>query len=339
MSALDYARLSLSLLTIGQQLLIAVLFLKGKTRSSAQWLGAVMVLGVVAYLIQKNPELRHGLRILAPITVALALAVPYLLHEFAVAIFELRTAPLHYRLAIYIVPSLAWLAAIANPEHTSASQGLLENLHYVVSLALMLLTVVQVVQQRADDLVESRRRYRIVFVTVIALAIMAVLSTEIVFGYDNIPPVIDLITIALILALNLGLGVPLLQMQGDILWQAYPRAVPVPVKDVDPLRDALESLMADGFYRTPSLTIADLATELRTPQHKLRALINKRLGFRNFSAYLNSHRIAEAKRRLRSEPDLPVLSIALDLGYGSIGPFNRAFKELTGQTPTEYRRA
>ena len=35
---------------------------------------------------------------------------------------------------------------------------------------------------------------------------------------------------------------------------------------------------------------------------------------------------------------VPVLTIALDTGFGSIGPFNRAFKAHTGMTPTEYRR-
>jgi len=34
-----------------------------------------------------------------------------------------------------------------------------------------------------------------------------------------------------------------------------------------------------------------------------------------------------------------VLTIALEAGYGSIGPFNRAFRERFGMTPTEYRRA
>ncbi|WP_414673883.1 helix-turn-helix domain-containing protein [Marinimicrobium sp. UBA4509] len=32
-----------------------------------------------------------------------------------------------------------------------------------------------------------------------------------------------------------------------------------------------------------------------------------------------------------------MMNIALDLGYGSIGPFNRAFKRHTGLTPTQYR--
>ena len=35
-----------------------------------------------------------------------------------------------------------------------------------------------------------------------------------------------------------------------------------------------------------------------------------------------------------------LLSRALfDLGFGFIGPFNRAFKDATGMTPTEFRRA
>jgi AraC-like DNA-binding protein len=33
-----------------------------------------------------------------------------------------------------------------------------------------------------------------------------------------------------------------------------------------------------------------------------------------------------------------VLTIALDVGFGSIGPFNRAFKAGTGLTPTEFRQ-
>jgi AraC-like DNA-binding protein len=33
-----------------------------------------------------------------------------------------------------------------------------------------------------------------------------------------------------------------------------------------------------------------------------------------------------------------VLTIAMDAGFQSIGPFNRAFKAETGMTPTEFRR-
>ncbi|MBC7047243.1 AraC family transcriptional regulator, partial [Salmonella enterica subsp. enterica serovar Heidelberg] len=77
------------------------------------------------------------------------------------------------------------------------------------------------------------------------------------------------------------------------------------------------------------------------PEHRLRALINQRLGYRNFSDFLNSHRIADARAWL-SDParvDLPVLTLAMDLGYGSLAPFNRAFRDATGTSPSEDRRA
>jgi AraC-like DNA-binding protein len=35
---------------------------------------------------------------------------------------------------------------------------------------------------------------------------------------------------------------------------------------------------------------------------------------------------------------VPILTIAMDAGFQSLGPFNRAFKADTGLTPTEFRR-
>ena len=39
-----------------------------------------------------------------------------------------------------------------------------------------------------------------------------------------------------------------------------------------------------------------------------------------------------------TQREVPVLTIAMDAGFQSIGPFNRAFKAETGVTPTEFRR-
>ena len=48
---------------------------------------------------------------------------------------------------------------------------------------------------------------------------------------------------------------------------------------------------------------------------------------------------AEVKAALTdpSQKDVPILTIALDAGFGSLGPFNRAFREAEGMTPSEYR--
>ena len=73
----------------------------------------------------------------------------------------------------------------------------------------------------------------------------------------------------------------------------------------------------------------------------MRRLINDHLGWRNFAAYVNAYRIAAAKAQLTDpgQAHKTVSSIAFDLGFGSLGPFNRAFKEATGLTPTQWRRA
>ena len=104
---------------------------------------------------------------------------------------------------------------------------------------------------------------------------------------------------------------------------------------------ALERLMTvDRAYRQDGLTIGALAQRMGLPEYRLRRLINQALGYRNFNSFLNDYRLREAKAAL-ADPDqaaVPVLTIALDAGFNSLGPFNRAFKTDTGLTPSEYRR-
>ncbi|MBX3608061.1 MAG: helix-turn-helix transcriptional regulator [Piscinibacter sp.] len=103
----------------------------------------------------------------------------------------------------------------------------------------------------------------------------------------------------------------------------------------------IEAVEAGGLYRRQGLSIGELARHLQLPEHRVRSVINGHLGFRNYTAFLNHFRLREVARRLRSAEDahLPILTIALDTGYASIGPFNRAFRDAFGQTPTEFRRA
>jgi AraC-like DNA-binding protein len=104
----------------------------------------------------------------------------------------------------------------------------------------------------------------------------------------------------------------------------------------------LEHLMtAERAYRQEGLSIGQLAVRLGMPEHRLRRLIRDGLGQRNFNAFLNRYRIDEAKAALADpgQAGVPVLTIALDAGFQSLAPFNRAFKADTGLTPTEFRRS
>ncbi|MBT8145983.1 MAG: helix-turn-helix domain-containing protein [Gammaproteobacteria bacterium] len=94
------------------------------------------------------------------------------------------------------------------------------------------------------------------------------------------------------------------------------------------------------IYREAGLTIASLAKKLGLPEYRLRAFIHKTLGYRNFNAMLHQYRIEDACEAL-ADPEnrtVPVLTIALTVGYQSITPFNNAFREIMGVTPSEYRK-
>ncbi len=102
----------------------------------------------------------------------------------------------------------------------------------------------------------------------------------------------------------------------------------------------IETAMSAGIWREEGLTIGALANKLSVPEHKLRRTINHGLGYRNFSSFINQARIEAACSTLGDpeQANVTVLEIAYDVGFSSIGPFNRAFRAAIGHNPTEYRR-
>lgn len=100
----------------------------------------------------------------------------------------------------------------------------------------------------------------------------------------------------------------------------------------------LNELMASGYYRNDGLTIAKLAQDVDIPEYKTRQVINQYLGYRNFNDYIHQLRIADAAEKLLEDPQLPILNISLDVGYRTLSSFNRAFKDIKGVSPSEYRR-
>lgn len=102
----------------------------------------------------------------------------------------------------------------------------------------------------------------------------------------------------------------------------------------------IHAVMKAQIWREEGLTIGALAGKLGVPEHRLRRAINQGLGHRNFSSFINLARIEAACAAL-SDPaqmNVTVLEIAYDVGFASIGPFNRAFRAEMGHSPTEYRR-
>ena len=101
------------------------------------------------------------------------------------------------------------------------------------------------------------------------------------------------------------------------------------------------AMMEEEVWRREDLSIRSLADHVAAPEHRLRRLINGALGYRNFAAFINTRRIEAARVALVDpvQARKPVSAIAYDLGFGSLGPFNRAFRDATGMTPTAWRQA
>ncbi|MBT8183911.1 MAG: helix-turn-helix domain-containing protein [Eudoraea sp.] len=91
-------------------------------------------------------------------------------------------------------------------------------------------------------------------------------------------------------------------------------------------------------YLDPYLSLEKLADELSLGTSSLSRLINTYSRY-NFSDYINSLRIAEAKKFLKSSEfsSYTMVAIGLECGFNSRSTFYAAFKKLTGSTPTQYR--
>jgi AraC-like DNA-binding protein len=241
---------------------------------------------------------------------------------------------------------VAGMTIVAAPQRFSGSLGLAFN---VASALLCLHAAVLIVRGWRDDLIEGRRRLRALVVGFAAA--FAILEAALASLQHFVPT-----RLATLLSIRQASGAAILALVamavGALFLHARAPLFPVQTPatdDGDPRAAAAEHLLlvaltkfmeADG-WRGEKLTIARLARELGTPEHRLRRLINHQLGHRNFADFVNGHRIDAAKLRLAdpAEARTTIAVIAFDLGFGSLSTFNRAFRCASGSTPTEWRRA
>jgi len=220
----------------------------------------------------------------------------------------------------------------------------------LIALGFIALAVMQTIASWSADLVERRRRVRIFIVGAAALygGINAVL--QIVMPVGQLVEIANTVNSAVLAGVVAAICYAMMRIDGADLFPAASEVTPVMIAPApsaaedthdQKLVDALMRLMGDErIYRHDNITIGTLATKLGIPEYRLRRLINQRLGYRNFNVFLNNHRIEEAKAALSdpTQAEVPVITIAMDAGFQSLGPFNRVFKATTGVTPTEYRR-
>jgi len=228
---------------------------------------------------------------------------------------------------------------------------LYQSMPQLASLGFVIAALTQLQLGRAGDLVEARRRFRDFLVVIAGAYIIVIALVEIFLRQTVAPAALEVVNVAGIMVVT-TFFLTFLSIHRQALGRITERPPAAatdperpPAAATDPERPALHQALnrameAEQAYRDDALTIGALAKRLGTQEYKLRRLINQDLGHRNFNAFANGYRIAEVQRRL-GEPQsahLPILTLALEAGFRSIAPFNRAFKDQTGMTPTEYRR-
>ncbi len=216
----------------------------------------------------------------------------------------------------------------------------------VMALGIVAHIVYRALAGRQTDLIEGRRRVRVLFAFAIAAVFLIDLWSEVAFGWYKEPLWFSTIEHGLFLAVILWGSFWLFRLDKHVL-MFDPAAEPAeePRQALSPKEQLLHQKLigvveTEKAYLEPELSISALASRIGAPEHQVRALINKAMGHRNFRAFLNGYRMAEAKAALANpqKAALPILTIAMDAGFASLSSFNRAFKEGVGQTPTAFRQ-
>ena len=334
----------------------AGLLLRDHARSLTARLGAACGLGVAAYALCALPGFVAHPAAWKLALVALSTGNAVVFWLFSRALFDDDFQPRPWHGAAW---GLLAMLGVVNCVAPAAGSGAALALGAGITLATLGFSAAAVAQSLAtwrSDLVEKRRRLRVFIVSGGAAYTLVTTLTHWVGHADGMASLASLVDALALGALVLTVVWHLLGSARSGLFAVVvaapaatlsPQSTPEPAAEPDTeppdprLLAALDRLMtSERVYREEGLTIGALAARLDVPEYKARRLINQGLGHRNFNAFVNRYRLDEAKRALAdpARAELPVLTIALDAGFQSIGPFNRAFKADTGMTPTEFRR-
>lgn len=342
---------------------LAIQLIRVAPDRTVAWLLGIIYLGIISYVISSRHD--YGVLVAEPFRLDLGPLHPLLniSRNATIGAFMLLSHAIFrdgqplprvlialWALQIFVEEPLHW---ILGPEIGSGpiQTTLFEAVPAALQLTFLCFSLYWMVSNREADLVASRRRARVLIIIVYALQVTLSLVVErVAFGFGWVPyelqyPIHMLLICAIIPTAIIALFAGAAPAAAIVLGAPAsppPATAPVPKhsevdKDLTRIQQAFN---VEHIYRQPGLAVRDLAQHLVIPEYRLRSLIHENLGYRNFNALLHDYRIAEVCAALE-DPErntVPVLTLALSAGYQSINPFNRAFRQTKGCTPTEYRR-
>lgn len=334
----------LRFLSIGTLAMLSLVLLRARIRRAERYLTIALCFGVACYLLIGWRPIWEIPFVF--ILVGGAFIIPIILWLLSNTLFNdhFQLEKRHWAIlggvialqyCLFFLRDSVW----AGPETTL---GILRGfLPQMISFIFVVLAAFAAYSGRQADLIESRIRLRSQLILLSAVLIASTLFGEIVLLDNAAPQLLEIFHKGLIFVMILYFAASTLTFSAD-----FYRSEPTPASENESvpspqLIENLESLMAaEKFYREEGLTIGRLSEKLNEKEYKLRRVINQHLGYRNFNDFLNQYRIREACGILEDpqQAELTILEIAYHLGYKSLGPFNGAFKQQTGLTPTAYRK-
>ncbi len=330
--------------------LLAGLLLTAGRRRPAAVPGALLCFAVAAFFVTSGPGVAAALGGWKYPLTALCVTKAVWFWLFARALFndDARLDRYHMAIAGAVAVAGTWQqtvflgqyrAGTAGPWETHAGFGF-----EGVLLLLVLLGLYEAWRDLAIDLVERRRRLRLGFIVATGtyLAVTLAVQTYNLLLDVSTPVLATRANMAVVALGCLAAAWFLLQPRARSWLDPARAASSVVLNRVESavLADLERALETDRVHLQEGLTIGALAERLGTGEPVLRRVINRGMSHRNFNDFLHAWRIREACEELvcPEQARQPVLSIAMKVGYGSIGAFNRAFKARIGMTPTDYRR-
>ena len=235
---------------------------------------------------------------------------------------------------VVLVLATSGIAAVLTPAGEPIAMAA-NNLYVLSGSAALLLTFLEPFQRHGCVLNRAETGFRAIFLAVFALlvgaAVVAVWTKP-----ERIETACAVVGLAGLIAAVLYRRARPLAAAG-----ATPATKAPATSGEQAMAGRLDRLLRDeAAYLDPDLRIADVAARLGEPEHRVSRCISAATGFPNFNRLINHHRVEAAKGWLAAADDTrSILQIALDCGFASLGPFNRAFREETGMTPRAYRAA
>jgi AraC-like DNA-binding protein len=341
MSALE---LAFRLAACTQLGLLGTMLFRRRTESSGYHYAALLAFGVAAYLLAPLAMRQWHWGVAGYPIILVAIVVPAFFWYFANAVFVDSFKPGPWAHALLAATAVVGFAAFCTQAQALRAVPLPAVPEWVAQTAKLLwiaAAFITVLKDWQADLVESRRRLRLLIVVAVGCYMGAIVVVEL-FLADRITALAELVNVSVLLIAVTALCFHLLDINSTNLFAAMAKPAPQAAPQVSPLATQVVALMTqDRVYAVDPLTIGVLADRLRTQPYQLRRVINGELGYRNFNTFINRYRVREVAHRLALPEyrSTPLLTLALDAGFRSLAPFNRSFKDHYGVTPSEYRNA